>query len=525
MNFSDPVPARITFPEWGRLFEQIPTDLIQHYHYFQSQQPAGGSPAERHGPGNSAICNLQSALCNPPPSAPYPWSTYLFPPQTFAIYGSRHLRRLKFDNSLAALRMWGFVMNETERLFRAGQVGKRVIATMGDLGGTPPMVLAAGNTVPFYPDCIWWVPFTNESTVLFDAAARMGIGESACYSRAALGAFAKRSYFPDPVLCIGATGASCDDYSSVEQLVAGMGYPVFWFELPLRKDVVQGVGRSGGQALKGPRVQGLKGSSEAFARTAAGTDYQTAARELLVAQFERLRRELSRVLDCELTEAALKTGIRQVNEVRRVMQRIRDKVHAAEAMVFPALEMMVLEFGNLHFYSDISEWQAILEHVEQTIDGRLARQDYLGPPDALRVVWVTPPADPLLLVFAEDLGLRVVGTEYVINQALHEIPEDREPITALAENLLNASLVGSSRARAQSVIDQARQYQAEGIVISGILGGSHCAFETSLIQEYVARELDLPVLSFDVPAPAPAVSSQVRTRLEAFAELLRARRE
>jgi benzoyl-CoA reductase/2-hydroxyglutaryl-CoA dehydratase subunit BcrC/BadD/HgdB len=506
MSFSDPVPARITFPEWGRLFEQIPTGLIQQYHYFRNQQPKCGNPVEHPEPRNSVICNLQPVICNPPSSEPYPWSTYLFPPQTFAVYGSRHLRRLKFDNSLAALRMWGFVMNETERLFRARQIGKRVIATMGDLGGTPPMVLAAGNTVPFYPDCIWWVPFTNESTVLFDAAAAMGIGESACYSRAALGAFAKRSYFPDPVLCIGATGASCDDYSSVEQLVAGMGYSVFWFELPLRKDADS---RSG----------------EAFARTPAGTEYQSAARVLLVSQFERLRRELSKVLGCEIGEAALKASIRQVNVVRRRMRRIREKVHGAEAMVFPALEMMVLEFGNLHFYSDISEWQAILEHIEQTIDRRLTRRDYLGSPDALRVVWVTPPADPLLLVFAEDLGLRVVGTEYVINQALHEIAEDREPITALAENLLNASLIGSSRARAQSVIDQARQYKAEGIVISGILGGSHCAFETSLIQEYVARELDLPVLAFDVPAPAPAVSSQVRTRLEAFVELLRARRE
>jgi hypothetical protein len=517
MSFLDPVPARITFPEWGRLFEQIPTALIQQYHYFRNQQPECGNPVEHPEPKNSVICNLQSVICNPPPSAPYPWSTYLFPPQTFAVYGSRHLRRLKFDNSLAALRMWGFVMNETERLFRARQIGKRVIATMGDLGGTPPMVLAAGNTVPFYPDCIWWVPFTNESTVLFDAAAAMGIGESACYSRAALGAFAKRSYFPDPVLCIGATGASCDDYSSVEQLVAGMGYPVFWFELPLRKD--------GGQGVKGSGVQGLKGSCEAFARTRAGTEYQTAARELLVAQFERLRGELSKVLGCELGEATLRASIREVNVVRRRMRRIREKVHGAEAMVFPALEMMVLEFGNLHFYSDIREWEAILEDVEETVVRRLARREFLGSPDALRVVWVTPPADPLLLVFAEDLGLRVVGTEYVINQALHEFAEDREPITALAENLLNASLIGSSRARAENVICQAREYKAEGVVISGILGGSHCAFETGLITDYVTRELDLPVLAFDVPAPGSSVSSQVRTRLEAFVELLRARRE
>lgn len=505
------MPARITFAEWGSLFQQIPTELIQQYHYYSERQSGRKSPPARVEPDNSAICNLQSVICNQSLPAPYAWSTYLFPPQTFAIYGSRHLRRLKFDNSLAALRMWGFVMSETERLFRARQVGRQVIATMGDLGGTPPMVLAAGNTVPFYPDCIWWVPFLNESTVLFDAAAALGIGESACYSRAALGAFAKQSYFPAPVLCIAATGASCDDYSAVEQLVADLGYSMHWFELPLRKDCA--------------------GGCQQFDRTPAGVDYQRASRELLIAQFRSLRRRLATVLGREITDAALSSSIRQVNCVRRTAARVRELVYSAPAIVFPALEMMVMEFGNLHFYSDIDEWQSILTHIEQTVEQRLKQKQCLTTGDRqpatgnrLRVVWVTPPADPLLLCYAEDLGLQIVGTEYVINQALEEIPEDQEPIAALAETLLNASLIGSSRMRARNIIEQAQRHHAEGVVISGILGGSHCAFETRLIQEDVAAETELPVLAFDVPAPATAISSQVRTRLEAFAELLRARR-
>ena len=36
--------------------------------------------------------------------------------------------------------------------------------------------------------------------MLFDAAAELGIGDATCFSRAALGAFAKHSYFPDPEL-------------------------------------------------------------------------------------------------------------------------------------------------------------------------------------------------------------------------------------------------------------------------------------------------------------------------------------
>lgn len=473
----DLLPRRITFDEWGEQFTRIPDELIQEYHYYR---PATG--------------------------VPYPWSTYLFPPQSFAIYGSRHLRRLKFDNSLAALRLWGFVMNETERLFRARQIGRQVIATLGDLGGTPPLVLAAGNTVPFYPDCTWWVPFMNESTVLFEAAARLGIGEAACYSRAALGAFLKGAYFPEPQLCIAATGASCDDFAAVESLVAKLGKPVHWFELPLRKDAHWGA------------------ACEEWRQTPAGTTYQGSALRLLINEFQALRQCLQSLLGVELSDERIRQAIQRVNRVRRTVKRIKELVYSAPASVFPALEMMLIEFGNLHYYSDIDEWTAILEHLEQTISRRVSEKRFLASGEELRIIWVTPPADPLLLCYAEDLSLRVVGTEYVIGQALELIPETGDPLTALAETLLNASLIGSSRSRAADVIAQAQRYHAEGVIISGIFGGSHCASETHLIRDYITQELDLPVLAFDVPAPAKSIQSQVKTRIEAFVELLKSRR-
>ena len=482
MVYQDPSPRRIAFSEWSEQFRQVPDELIQRFRYFADS-------------GNQ------------------PWATYLFPPLTFALYGSRHLKRLKFDNSLAALRMWGFVMNETERLFRARQIGRRVVATMGDLGVTPPLVLGAGNALPFYPDCIWWLPFMNESSVLLDAAARAGIGESACYSRAALGAFIKRSYFPDPALCIAATGASCDDFSAVEQLVESLGFPVFWLEMPLRKDC------EGNENLGTVHKQG---QSPIFRKDC--TDYGHSVREFITAQFRSLHQHLQQVLEAPLGVSDLQASLRKVNHVRSLVRQIKLQAYSAPAAVLPALELMVIEFGNLHFYSDVDEWTSILDHVLRTVSQRAAARRYLGPADALRVIWVTPPADPLLLSYAEDQGLRIVGSEYLINQALPELPVDDDPVRALAESLLQASLIGSTRYRAERVAEQVRQYQAEGIVISGILGGSHCALETNLLQDYLTKELDLPVLSFDVPSPGSLIQGQLKTRIEAFVEVLRERR-
>lgn len=467
-GWPDPPPARITFDEWHDRFQTIPAELISRYHYF-------------------------------PPNRE-PWSQYLFPPQTFAIYGCRHLRRLKFDNSLAALRMWGFVQNETERLFRARQIGRKVIATMGDLGAVPVIVDSFPGCVAFYPDCIWWTPFAMESKVLFDAAAEQGIGEATCFSRAALGAFAKHSYFPDPELVIASTGASCDDYSGVEQLAARFARAVLWVEEPLRRE--------------------CSGSGCRTAETEVG--YEPALRDLLVSEYERVVARLAELTGHQLGEDELRGSIRQANHVRDIVRELRELACGHGAL--PALEMMVVEFGNLHYYSDRDEWTAVLEHLLATAQERKRLNRRVVAPGALRVVWVTPPADPLLLCYLEDRGGMVVGTEYVINQALERIDETGPALAAIAESFMAASLIGTARQRAESVVRQARERDAEGVIISGILGGSHCAMETRLIADRVREETGLPVLEFDVAPPAREIDGQTRTRIDAFLELLRSRR-
>lgn len=468
-KFRDPVPGRVTFDRWLELFERVPDELIERYHYY----------------GNGDA-----------------WSKYLFPPQTFAIYGARHLRRLKFDNSLAALRMWGFVQNETERLFRARQIGKRVVATMGDLGAVPVIVNSFPDCVAFYPDCIWWTPFVTESKVLLDAAAELGIGDATCFSRAALGAFAKHSYFPDPELVIASTGASCDDYSGVEQLAASFASDVLWVEEPVRRE--------------------CRMSMPECRATVSGTVYEVSTRNFLVKEFERVVGRMEQLTGYNLSDDELRAGVRRANRARRLVSRLRELAYARP--VFPAIEMMVIEFGNLHYYSDMDEWVRVLEHLLATVEERVSRRQYVLDEDALRLVWITPPADPLLLTYVEDHGARIVGTEYVINQALELMDEAKPPLEAIAESFLAASLIGSSRARADAAIRQARERKAEGVIISGILGGSHCAMESRLIAGYVKAELNLPVLEFDVAPPAREIDRQLQTRIDAFLELLRGRR-
>jgi len=201
-------PMQIDYIDWHRIFKSIPDKDIADTRYYRHLQDVE-------------------------------WSQYLFPPSSHLIYGNRLLRKLKFDNSRASLRLWGYVLSENERLYRARQAGMKIVAVMGDLGAVTPLIYSFKNVTAFYPDCLWWTPFLMESPVLFDEAMDLGIGEESCFVRAAVGAFSKRAYFPKPDISIGTVGSTCDDMAAVISEVELMGNDVHYFELPQRNDFIQ----------------------------------------------------------------------------------------------------------------------------------------------------------------------------------------------------------------------------------------------------------------------------------------------
>lgn len=458
----DLAPRKISLSEWSRQFAAIDDAAIRQYRYY----------------GNDV------------------WGTYLFPPALFMVYGARELKRLKLDNSFAALRMWGFVFNETERLFRARQSGRRVIATMGDLGIMPVLVTAFPRCVPFYPECLWWTPFFRESSDLLDGASRLGIPEAACFSRCVATAFQRRAYFPKLDLSIASTGATCDDYSCVMQVVERLGYPMEWVEVPFRRD--SGI-------LVDDDLQPV----------GEGPSYHPSAERYLVCEYERVAGRLS-----ELTQTRgpdYRGAIEKNNRLRAAVGRLRAAVFDAPLAPLPALELMTVEFGNLYGYGDLDEWFDVVGMLEDTVQRRVAAGSGVLQEQAMPIAWVSPSADPYLLNIVEDAGCRVVETEYIINQALVQIPTDVPPLNALARAFLHASLIGSTRERVRRIKAGITAGKIRGVLITNMLGASHCAMETRLIEEELG---DVPLLSVDVPPPA-GITEQLRTRIAAFAETLR----
>ncbi len=462
--FETIVPKKIDLKEWSRQFQKLDTDFINRFYYYKNND----------------------------------WGRYLFPPATFMVYGARQLKHLKFDNSLASLRLWGFSFDESERLFRAKQSNKKVIATMGDLGTVPIIVMAFPDCIPFYPDCTWWTPFFNESNVLLDRASEMGVPEASCFVRSALAAFDKKAYFPKPDLLFASTGASCDDYSCIMQMVENLGFDINWLEMVYRRHSAKYLVR------------------DKYKTTNQGLEYPERFENYLVTEYKKVwdkMVELTGINDIDL----LKKSIQKTNRLRQLVEKIKKLTYEAEIAPFPALEMMVIEFGNLYGYADIDEWLDICEMVYETIQKRVKKGIGVLKPDAIPIAWVMPTADPILLNLVEDLGGRVVATEYVINQALTEIEENISPFNALARSFLSASLIGSTEERVRRIKEQVEQGKIKGVIITNMLGASHCAMETKLIEQMLK---DVPVLAIDVPAPL-GITKQLKTRISAFMETLK----
>jgi benzoyl-CoA reductase/2-hydroxyglutaryl-CoA dehydratase subunit BcrC/BadD/HgdB len=210
-------------------------------------------------------------------------------------------------------------------------------------------------------------------------------------------------------------------------------------------------------------------------------------------------------------------SIKKANRLRILVENIKKLTYESPIAPLPALELMTIEFGNLYGYADFDEWIDILEMVYETVEKRVKQGIGVLKADAIPIAWITPSADPLLLNLVEDFGLRIVETEYVINQALVAIEEDIEPFRALARSFLQASLIGSTQERIKKITEGVKAKRIAGVLITNMIGASHCAMETRLMEKMLS---DVPVLSIDVPAPF-GITEQLKTRIAAFAETLR----
>jgi benzoyl-CoA reductase/2-hydroxyglutaryl-CoA dehydratase subunit BcrC/BadD/HgdB len=419
--------------------------------------------------------------------------------------GDTRLLKLRYDNSAAALRLWNFLLTEEDRLHEARDRGKKIVGTMKDLGTVPVMAYSLDNVVAFYPDGAWWIPCVMELNAgLLSIADSLGIDESFCPVRAMLGAFVTGAHFPIPELLICSVGATCDDFSAIAQRLNGLGYPIFWWEIPHRR-----APEPGEESVKLP----------------GGFSAPRCQVEFVKSELQRVRKALEEFAGQHLSDEKLSAGIKKANQVRRLLAQLRRLVFTARLCPMPALEMLIAEMLAIHFCSDRDETITVVKELLDEGKKRIKAGTGLLGADAARIFWVNPVADLQVMNLLEDCGGRICGTEYMFTHALDAIPQDLPPMDALARMALADPMVGSSADRASRICAEIRRFDAEAVVISRIPGASHCALEGHVIGEIVQAEFDVPVLEIEVPSLTDSIAQALRTRLEALVEAVRERRK
>ena len=456
------IPKRITLEEWDLRYEQLEKA--------GTYQPYYGGPLSRH-----------------------------------VEDGDQRLLKLRYDNSAAALRLWNFLLTEEDRLHEARAAGKKIVGTMKDLGTVPVMAYCFENIVAFYPDGAWWIPCVMElGAGLLEIADSLGIDESFCPVRAMLGAFVTGAHFPIPDILVCSVGATCDDFSAIAQRLNGLGHPIFWWEIPHRRN---------------PEP------NESVVNLPGGFPAPKCQVEFVKSQLEGIKAALEELAGEKLDEQKLSAGIKKANQVRRYLTELRYLAFTAELCPMPALEMLIAEMLAIHFCSDRQETINVMKELLDDVTSRVRAGKGVLDASAARIFWVNPVADLQVMNLLEDSGGRICGTEYLFTHALDIIPEDLPPLEALAQMALADPMAGSSIDRAQRICADIGRFGAEAVLISRIPGASHCALEGRVISEIVQERFDIPILEIEVPPVTDSMRPTVLTRLQALVETVKARRQ
>jgi hypothetical protein len=229
-----------------------------------------------------------------------------------------------------------------------------------------------------------------------------------------------------------------------------------------------------------------------------------------------VRDELARIRDlladragAPLGDAELAASIRAANAVRARLAALR------ATRRLPALEHQVAEMLAVHYCSDRAECLAVLDDL-LTIDEAV-------DPAAVRVYWVNPVADLAAMNRLEDLGGRLVGSEFLFPHAIDPLPEDVPPLEALARAALADPMAGPAAQRAARIAREAQAARAEVVVVSRIPGASHCPFEARAVAR-ACQSLHIPVVEVEVPPLTEGIDPAFATRLTAAFEIAQERR-
>lgn len=224
---------------------------------------------------------------------------------------------------------------------------------------------------------------------------------------------------------------------------------------------------------------------------------------------EELRREF-------ILENKLRATLREINSFSLL-----------EPSPISSLDLILCIFISSDWLGDPEACLQILTKIRNSARKRYEKKipGFNVTPNPVRIL-ITGIAwgDVGLYSIVDELGGLIVGSECVLNLYFEDIDTEGDPIDILTRRFLSIPYTLSSKKRAKWTLENVRKTQeVEGVIFNCNFGCNYQAAEARIVTDVLKKEGGIPCMITDSDLPREN-RGQMRTRLEAFIEMIRNKR-
>jgi len=259
----------------------------------------------------------------------------------------------------------------------------------------------------------------------------------------------------------------------------------------------------------------------------AGNEHKKLSYDYMRGEIEAFIKKMEELTGKKVDPEQLRQEFILENKLRTVLREI-SSFALLEPSPVSSLDLILCIFISSDWLGDPEATLQVLTRIRDCARKRIAKKipGYNVQPNPVRIL-ITGIAwgDIGLYSIVDELGGLVVGSECVLNLYYEDIDTEGDPIDVLTRRFLAVPYTLPAQERAEWTVENVRKAQnVEGVVFNCNFGCNYQAAEARMVSDILKKEGGIPCIITDSDLPKEN-RGQMRTRLEAFIEMLRNKRQ
>lgn len=253
------------------------------------------------------------------------------------------------------------------------------------------------------------------------------------------------------------------------------------------------------------------------------------ARALWLAEVKQFKEEIEKLTGNTIKKDNLKDAIKLVNDKRKALKRLSE---CRKASPPPISGLDALLVNQISFYDDVKRFTQMTNELCEELEKRNKEGNSVADKDKPRLMFSgcpMPVPNWKLHSIIESMGVPVVAEESCIGaRYFSDLVEPKgDSMDSLLEALvdkyskISCACFTPNRERIDKVTQMANDFNADGVVYN-VLQYCHTYNVEAVKVEKALRAAGIPMLKIETDYGSEDVE-QIRTRVEAFTEMLRPR--